>query len=89
MHYGAIYDKAVPADIILETEQGTYLGTFDRSKVDRRQPIEEQPIWSIRFLRVTPEAGDGTRTDNLYPEGSKEQCFVFAQYSSYTYNYAL
>lgn len=84
-HYPALYTEANPADIIVSTENGTYIGKFDRSKYNPEEDAEAQPIWSIRFI-ATP---DESTTKTLYPEGSKLHTYVWNDREEYNYKYAL
>lgn len=81
----AIYTEAEPADIILTTDEGTYIGRFDRSKYDPAQDAEVQAIWSIRLIK-TP---DENTVKTLYPDGMKQSVYVWNNREEYNYKYAL
>lgn len=80
-----IYAGAVPPDIVVATEEGTYVGKYDRGRFDPETPAEEQPIWSIILYDTSQE---GT-TKTLYPGGSKRAVFVWDEREEYNYKYAL
>lgn len=79
--------EAVNADIIVESDAGTYLGWFDRGKrFDRTQAPEGQPIWRIRFVEQSIENGSSVSRIK-YPNGRDEYEFVWNERESLTYNY--
>lgn len=81
----SLFTEAEPADIIIETSDGTYIGRFDRGRYDNSIPAEQQPIWSIRLV-ATPN--DYT-IKTLYPDGIKHPNFIWDQKESYNYKFAL
>ena len=81
----SLYTEAEPADIVMETANGTYIGKFDRSNYDNSKPAEQQPIWSIKLV-ATP---NGSTIHTLYPDGIKNPIFVWDQKESYQYKFAL
>lgn len=81
----AIYTEAEPADIVLSTEEGTYIGKFDRTKYDPTQDAEGQAIWSIRFIETLNE----NTVKTLYPDGIKQSVYVWNNREEYNYKYAL
>ena len=80
----SLYLEADPADIIVATSAGTYIGKFDRSQFNPALPAEGQKIWSIRFI----EATDESTTKTLYPNGVQLFAFVWDDREDYTYKYA-
>lgn len=81
----SLFTESEPADIVMETTRGTYIGKFDRAKIDRSLPAEQQPIWSIRLV----ETLNDTTIRTLYPSGMKQAMFVWDDKDSYNYQYAL
>lgn len=81
----ALFTEAEPADIVVETDDSTYIGRYDRSQFDASRPAEEQAIWSIRLI---DNSTNGT-IKTLYPNGLKTSVFVWNNRESYTYIYAL
>lgn len=81
----SLYTESEPADIVVETEQGTYIGKYDRAKFNPGMPAEEQAIWSIRFVSKPSENTIMT----LYPDGVKRFVFVWNKKETYNYKFAL
>lgn len=90
-HYPDYITEAVPADIVIETIRGTYVGRFDRKQLNRKAvalPIEEQPIWQIRFIETTTDKEKNTITRTFYPSGSKDYAFSWSDREKLSYEYA-
>lgn len=81
----SLFIEADPPDITVSTDDGTYIGRYDRNKLDPEHEAEGQAIWNIRFV-ATPNA---TTTKTLYPNGSQLSTFVWDERESYSYKYAL
>ncbi len=89
-HYPDYITEAIQADIISETANGTYLGWFDRTHLDRSEgaaAIEAQPIWRIRFIEQTTTDGK-SQVRTLYPYGNKSYEHVWNDRLSLNYQYA-
>lgn len=90
-HYPEYITEAVPTDVVVETALGTYVGWFDRSRLDRSAKaaeIEKQPIWKIKFIETTQNASGDNTMRTLYPEGSKEYEHRWNDRETLQYKYA-
>ena len=84
-HLPSLYTEAEPADIVMETDNGTYIGKYNRAKFNPELPAEEQPIWSIRLVATPNENTFMT----LYPNGIKLPVHVWNKKDTYNYKFAL
>lgn len=87
--YPEYITECVPADLIIETTDGVYVGWYDRKNLQRGQDSptpEEQPIWKIKFVEIKKD-GDNTITRTLYPDGIADYCYAMANYNEYEYRY--
>lgn len=90
-HYPHYITEAVPADIVIETITGTFVGRFDRKRLDRSTaalPVEQQPIWSIRFIETTTDNSKNAITRTLYPDGNTDYDYKWTDRELLTYQYA-
>lgn len=87
--YPEYITENVPADLVIETPTGVYVGWYDRKNLQRGQDApspEEQPVWKIKYCEIT-QNGDNTFTRTLYPDGITDYCHVMENYNKYEYCY--
>lgn len=87
--YGDSLLANTPADIKEISADGSviYSASFDRSKADREQDLYAQKIWKITKTVIEGAEGEKQTITTLYPEGSKNSTFAWAERDSLTYDF--
>lgn len=87
--YGDSLLANTPADIKEISADGSviYSASFDRSKADREQDLYAQKIWKITKTVIEGAEGEKQTIKTLYPEGSKNSNFAWADKDSLMYDF--